>query len=421
MLINLNHSRLPRVLTMTALPLLFALGCSGRVSMEPPNHGEGGFTNGVAGTGGTNGGAATGGSSAVAGSAPSEGGWVEAGGSWGNGGFAEQGGAAGDGGAGGEPAICEPGYTLCVGHDECTNLQVGTTLGADVFNCGTCGTTCRLDHAKSATCFQGQCAPACQAGFADCNFTTTNDGCETDITTPDHCGTCQYACSNSGTTSRSCTSGICSPTCMPRYANCNAVGHVPYDDGCETYLDRLDQCGTACGVSVACNPNKVCNDGSCVAPSGLTVLSVPATDMTGAQTRFSYIIPKNPVNLEGATVTLRVYAPGATGGTLALFASDNSSAFGPQVTTKLVALSQKWTDISVTIVSPAINATQTRQINLLVTTGPGATDPTMVYIDGLRATSPGVNDTFDTSIGGWVKSGLIAVSGSTVGWVQAIP
>jgi len=405
---------------MTALPVLMVLGCSGRVSnTSPPDREAGGSANDDGGRGGTG----------VAGDTFTTGGFVsnDAGrgpvGGGGTGGEVNAPGSGGLAGEGGEAPICESGFALCVGHAECTDLHVGDPQGKTAANCGTCGTTCSLQHASEAACVDRFCSPTCQSGFANCNgkiANAPNDGCETDLSTVQNCGACQYACSQSGATSRGCSAGKCAPKCAPRYANCNESSELASDDGCETYLDRLDHCGSDCSATVACDPTQVCNDGACAAPSGVVVLSVPANSASNNQTRFSDMFPK-PVNLQGATVTLRLYAPGASG-ELTLYMSDQASGFSKSVIVDLASIAQKWTDVPVTLAggtAMAADPTGIKQVNLVVL--PNTSAATVLYVDSIRSNNLTINDTFDSSFGNFAKSSLVTANGATLSWSQSIP
>jgi hypothetical protein len=79
---------------------------------------------------------------------------------------------------------CPPGNTCC---DGCTDT------GSDAANCGGCGMRCSLPHA-SAGCAAGGCTiSACDADWGDCDHVAAN-GCETDLTTKDNCGSCGRSC-----------------------------------------------------------------------------------------------------------------------------------------------------------------------------------------------------------------------------------
>ena len=289
-------------------------------------------------------------------------------------------------------------------------------------DCGACGSECSLDHASNSTCSAGTCSPTCETGFADCNAATANDGCEASLATASNCGTCGYACSHNGSSSQACVDNRCAPTCAPRYADCNATATLTKDDGCELYLDALDRCSNGCdGAGVACGPTQVCNDGGCIAPDGVAVLSVPFTGATQAQ-RFAELFPPS-ADLEGTTLTVRAYAPGATGGTLLIYLSDTASNSSVGVLqTDLTTLAAKWIDLTIPVATGgAFNAKSVKQVNLEVNAGPGYANPTVVFVDGIRSSNLAVNDTFSASFGNLVKSSLLVVAGSTIDWTAAVP
>ncbi|HYQ43269.1 MAG TPA: hypothetical protein VER11_14910 [Polyangiaceae bacterium] len=424
MLIEKERSWISHAGVTTALLMLVGLGC-GRISTELPlDQEDGGASNGGAGTAGASGGAANGGG--VAGDSTASAGAGEVGGRGdeaGSGGSPGAAGSAGDGGAAGSGELCDAESALCTGQSQCTDLRLGDRQGSTVLNCGACGNTCSLEHANGATCAAGTCAPSCQSGFADCNSAAGNDGCETATTTVENCGACRRACSAFGATGRSCSSGQCAPKCAPHFADCNQDQGVAPDDGCETYLDGLDRCGKDCTAKVACAATDVCNDGSCVAPSGVVVISVPLTDVSQAQ-RAADILAPSGINLAGLSLTVRVYAPGAKGGILSAYASDTSSGIGPSVSTNLASISQNWTDITIPVaVKGSFNPEQTKQINLEVRSesSTSTANPTVVYVDSVRSSNLAVSDTFDASKGNFVMSSLIKVDGSTLTWAATVP
>ena len=412
------------------LPLLAASGCVDDLDTLSSQYGKGGAGGHSAGNAGKTGasGAAQGGASAAAGTLEGEAGVAggagdegERGGSGGKGGSA-QGGKGGNGGEAGEEAACPSGLTYCISTADCTDLKAGTADGNTVDNCGACSKTCSVAHASGATCNAGICAPVCKPGFADCNAASANDGCEADLASPATCGACGVTCNVNGTSAQQCTSGHCVPTCGTFFADCNGTSAPVPNDGCEVYLDSLAQCTTSCNVApVACGPTMVCNSGSCVAPAGVAILSVPLTDTTQAQ-RFADLFMPVP-NLEGANVIVRAYAPAATAGTFVTYVSDTGSNFSPTViTTPLSSLSQQWTDIVIPVASlGSFNATMVRQVNLEVHSATGVANPTVVYVDSIRTSNMTINDTFDASFGNLVKSSLVVVTGSSIDWAAAMP
>jgi hypothetical protein len=173
---------------------------------------------------------------------------------------------------------------------------------------------------------------------------------------------------------------------------------------------------------VACGATEVCNAGSCVAPDGLAVLSVPLT--AASQTHRFADLFVGSANLEGVTLTIRAYAPGATGGTLVIYPSDMLAGYSASpLETKLSSLSAKWMDLTIPVASSAgFDATIVKQVNLDVKGGPGPwINPTVVYIESIWSSNRLVNDTFDTSSGKLVSSSLVVVPGATIAWAQSVP
>jgi hypothetical protein len=281
-------------------------------------------------------------------------------------------GGTGVGGGGGEAgATCDPGFTTCPGSAECaTRLAVGNPHGATVDDCGACG----------------------------------------------------HTCSREGATASACSDGVCVATCAPNYSNCSVDDGTHPNNGCETYLDSLTACGTACNGRVTCNPDQVCNGGSCVAADGLAVMSIPFT-ATGQAQRCADEF--NHANLAGSTLTLRLYAPGATNGYVNTFLVDGTFRLGPATTTQFTTLSAGWTDVVIEAGQPSasFDSSDIYEVSLDVYangTEPWA-NPTIVYLDSVWSSNLAVNDTFDTTKGGMVSSSLVYLVGSTLGWTAALP
>ncbi len=368
--------------------------------------------------------AGKGGTGNLDGDAGADNGGVNEGETGGTGGTGNMGGTAGIGGEGGMPGTsCDAGFATCPGSPGCsTRLEFGNAMGSTVVDCGACGRTCSLDHATNATCNAGACQPTCETNFGDCNATRVNDGCETELTTAANCGGCGRTCSREGANATTCNGGSCAPSCAAKYADCNAGSNSGPDDGCETYLDSLSYCGTACTGGVPCNINQVCNAGTCVAADGLIAMSIPFTD-SGQGQRFADKF--TDVNLADSTLMLRVYAPGATNGYMNTYLVDTSFHQGPLGTTQFTTLSAGWTDVVVRpgAATASFDPTHVYEVTIEFYTkgsGPWA-NPTVIYLDGVRSSNLAVNDTFDATTGNMVSSSLMSVSGSSYAWTAAMP
>lgn len=83
----------------------------------------------------------------------------------------------------------------------------GSNAGASVSSVGAggdCATACTNMHGTN-TCAGFQCVPTCAAGFGDCDGKPEN-GCETDLTTNDNCGSCTNMCTDAPV---SCKNEVC--------------------------------------------------------------------------------------------------------------------------------------------------------------------------------------------------------------------
>lgn len=342
-------------------------------------------------------------------------------GSPGLGGTASEGGTAqgaSPGQAGSAPTlVCEGGLAACPGETSCINLVTAIT------HCGTCDVSCSVANASATSCDGGVCTPTCSTGFANCNEATINDGCETNVTVPEACGVCGHACSDYGAKTKACTAGLCVPICAAGYADCVTDTGTAADDGCEVFLDDLKSCGTSCTNRVPCGSDQVCNAGVCGAPQGLAVLTVPLST-SGENQRYGNKLATQ-MSLLNATLTLRVYAPGATAGVLAVYMVDADYSASPYHNVELSTLSSGWTDVNIPIggVVGVYDPSSIYQITIEITSGgsgPWAT-PTVVYFDSIRSSNGAWNETFDANVQHMVISERQFVDGGTLTWVDAVP
>ena len=83
---------------------------------------------------------------------------------------------------------------------------------SDPKNCGRCGHDCSAASA-SVECRSSMCVRTCKRDFDDCNHDldlgTGGDGCETSLTTLDHCGTCGQRCAKPANGVAACEAHAC--------------------------------------------------------------------------------------------------------------------------------------------------------------------------------------------------------------------
>ena len=149
---------------------------------------------------------------------------------------------------------CEWGACRCAsGELECGNGVGDCSSPDDVTTCGSCTNDCTaLPYVTGATsCEAGRCAFAassCAAGRGDCNG-DPSDGCEADLSTAAHCGSCGNACADA---TPLCNSKMCAARCDPGKTACAGT--------CSDLTSDENNCG-ACGT--ACPSNQTCVGGKC--------------------------------------------------------------------------------------------------------------------------------------------------------------
>lgn len=152
-------------------------------------------------------------------------------------------------------------FACLSGFGDCDKLDANgceTNLTNTVEHCQSCGNACVAQGGGTPYCFGSLCGESiCPAGKADCNA-SPGDGCETNITLPNDCGSCGHHCSTTNGNA-SCNGSTCSIACNTGYGNCN--NNVA--DGCEqplTTTDHCTSCGTVCARSHAVTS---CGTGTC--------------------------------------------------------------------------------------------------------------------------------------------------------------
>jgi hypothetical protein len=132
-----------------------------------------------------------------------------------------------------------------------------------------------------------------------------------------------------------------------------------------------------------------------------------------------------PPDLTNDTLTIRMYAPGATGGTARLYLGDTDYTFSVTTSVPLNTLAAKWVDVTINV-GPVVgnfDPSALMQLNFDVVSdgaGPWA-NPTVIYVDGIWSSDGTVKDFFDATFDPMVKSTQTVVAGSTLTWLSSVP
>ncbi len=152
----------------------------------------------------------------------------------------------------GPPVITtDPGLDATIGPNP-VDMAAGNCGSLDeVRNCGSCGNDCtKLKHVVTAGCVNRACvALKCAPGKAHCSG-NPGDGCESDLTTAQHCGSCENSCPTGG--------AICDLTSLEPTCACKDGDHAC---GNTCVANDIKSCGPSCEVcsppashgSVSCN------------------------------------------------------------------------------------------------------------------------------------------------------------------------
>ncbi len=131
---------------------------------------------------------------------------------------------------------------ICNGEDDNCDGQAdeGFDLTIDPSNCGRCGMVCPGAPFATPHCADGACTFVCDSTHRDCNL-LEGDGCETSITTIEHCGACNVPCA---------LGQVCLGLTCTTDPGCDGTRDCNGDplDGCEADLDfDPNNCG-GCGI-----------------------------------------------------------------------------------------------------------------------------------------------------------------------------
>ncbi len=298
-------------------------------------------------------------------------------------------------------ASCESGFENC---DEGTSdggLANGceTDTRSDAENCAGCGNACAIANAV-AECVNSECEiEQCAPGYADCNAA---DGCETDTTSSVlHCGSCTGTCSNAGATDVSCTAGECDPPeCDLTHRNCDGI----HANGCETDITTPALCGTCDNACDPATPNCVETNGVYACQAKITLASTPPYPVAVAIANtlsFSYTPHAGSNRLILLAITAESQNNGIAG------ARPDSVRFGNAPMTagpEQTGVSEWWSpDLFVYYVGESVISTRTGAQTITIN---GATAPAqegiiaqLVELNGVRQDMP-----IRTSRGGFLGS-----------------
>ncbi|HXU71878.1 MAG TPA: hypothetical protein VN947_21235 [Polyangia bacterium] len=127
---------------------------------------------------------------------------------------------------------CVAAAPNCPTGDQCCSSEC-IDVSTDLSSCGSCGRACSSAHVNTPGCNNKLCAPTCASGWADCNHPVapnSDDGCETNIYDPAHCGACGAAACNLAHATSDCPAGSCTvKACSAGYFDCDGKAST----GCE--------------------------------------------------------------------------------------------------------------------------------------------------------------------------------------------
>jgi hypothetical protein len=156
--------------------------------------------------------------------------------------------------------VCVPGCASGTGDcDGNTANGCETDILSSNTHCGGCNSPCVAQNGGNQ-CTSGACVPACTSGFGDCDNNPAN-GCETNNNTNStHCGACNHACTNAQGSGSTCATGACTaPVCIGGWGNCDGDNW----NGCEQQLNTDLHCGTCNNRCQAVNGSNVCGGTVC--------------------------------------------------------------------------------------------------------------------------------------------------------------
>ena len=165
---------------------------------------------------------------------------------------------------------------------------------------------------------------------------------------------------------------------------------------------------------------------------GVVVLTVPLSEPGQGQRYNAHNTGRVEANdLTGATLTLRVYAPGATGGNLHVFYSSANFANSEPTDIALSNLTDGFKDIEIPVPDPMSNGFRPTDVFIIrveVEAGAGFGESwqlpsTVVYIDSIISSNGLIADSFDTapSFSTFGLSDSRELPNSSLSWLPSLP
>lgn len=181
--------------------------------------------------------------------------------------------------------VCSAGFASCDGN-KANGCETDLTA---VTSCGACGNNCLVNvaniDAANIACVAGGCTytGSCEAGAADCDGDKMN-GCEVNLLTDvEHCAACDSACAAPSGGAASCTDGVCAFACdagLKKCATTCAICCADSDCGNDP-SQPANKCRVGACTNGACvYDNKKCDD-TCKNP--LSVACNPTTGECGGE------------------------------------------------------------------------------------------------------------------------------------------